>query len=214
MIFHFGISHKASVQPLFPVLGENCCQFECNQWIFMYVFWANCKTNMDGIIHELLTMNWVCFFTHRNVIQTSATSPKRLSVYWGVSREYTTPCNANLQAAPTCIMSVRPHITCRIHRFLSVTFIYPIQLPILSAQQLFLLPVPFSSAVLLLSTAAASCQSAPHINVTFLGFCQIAPSTILLVILLYRQTNETFQTLLKEHRRGQWTDKLPIQSAR
>lgn len=96
MIFHFGISHKASVQPLFPVLGENCCQFECNQWIFMYVFWANCKTNMDGIIHELLTMNWVCFFTHRNVIQTSATSPKRLSVYWGVSREYTTPCNANL----------------------------------------------------------------------------------------------------------------------
>lgn len=95
--------------------------------------------------------------------------------------------------------SVRPHITCRIHRFLSVTFIYPIQLPILSAQQLFLLPVPFSSAVLLLSTAAASCQSAPHINVTFLGFCQIAPSTILLVILLYRQTDETFQTLLKEH---------------
>lgn len=36
MIFDFGISHKASVQTLFPLLGGNCCQFAHTKPVNLY----------------------------------------------------------------------------------------------------------------------------------------------------------------------------------
>lgn len=171
----------------------------------MYVFWANCQTNMDGIIHELLTMNWIFVslvekWHKKNVKQISATRPKRLSLHWGFSRKYTTHAmQTSKQRQRASCLSDLTSPAGSTDSFQSPSFI-PHDFQFSPLNSFFLLPVPFSYAVLLLSTAAASlCQSVPHINMTFLGFCKITPSTILLVILLYRQTEETFQTLLNKN---------------
>lgn len=186
----------------------------------LYVCLLSKLPNKYGWNHTWVTHHElnICFArrkaTQTNVKQISATRPKRLSLYWGFSRKYTTHAmRTSKQRQRASCLSDLTSPAGSTDSFQSPSFIpYDFQFSLLNS--FFLLPVPFSYAVLLLSTAAASlCQSVPHINMTFLGFCKITPSTTLLVILLYRQTEETFQTLLKKHRHGQWTDKLRIQSA-
>lgn len=68
-----------------------------------------------------------------------------------------------------------------------------------SLVNVFLLPVPFSYTVPSHYTAAASLRPKcttweKKKNLTFLGFCKITPSTISLVILRYRQTEEYSNT--------------------
>lgn len=98
-------------------------------------------------------------------------------------------------------------ITCSIHRFIPVTFTYQIQLLILSGQHFsiacpFFLHCTFKLYCSRFLMAKMYCMTKEKKkDLTFLGFCKITPSTISLVILLYRQTErqKTIQTLLKQH---------------
>lgn len=121
-----------------------------------------------------------------------------------------------MQPPSSAIISVRPHEWSS-PAGSTDSFQSPSSIPHnfrFSLVNIFLLPVDFSNTVPSLCTAAASswsnvyCIRKEKENLTFLGFGKITPSTNSLVISLYRQTDKTSQTLLKQHQRGQWTDKI------
>lgn len=141
-----------------------------------------------------------------------------------VENEVQNPCNANLRAAPTCIISVslsdltsdhhlqspqipfsHLHLSYTTSDSPSSTFFYCLSLfPTLYLHTILQLH-PYGQNVL---------HNKRNKNLTFLGFCKITPSTISLMILLYRQTegysNTTKATLTWTVNRQNYASNLHI----